>query len=123
MSDRAQMGDMPRRQREAAQPARSTRSSSRAAAHSDVVILRPGRGTNPALRRGVEAAMDFLRHNVGAPDRVVRIVLGIGLLLLTVTGPQTPWGFVGVVPLLTGLVGTCPLYSLFGWTTCPARRA
>jgi hypothetical protein len=67
--------------------------------------------------------MDFLRHNVGAPDRVVRIVLGLGLLLLTVTGPQTPWGLVGVVPLLTGIVGTCPLYSLFGWTTCPARRA
>jgi hypothetical protein len=50
---------------------------------------------------------------------MVRIVLGAGLLALVFLGPQTPWGFVGVVPLVTGLVGFCPLYRLLGLSTCP----
>lgn len=51
-------------------------------------------------------------------DRVLRIVLGLGLLSMVFVGPQTNWGWVGVVPLLTGLVGYCPLYGLFGISTC-----
>lgn len=58
-------------------------------------------------------------RNEGTLDRVVRVVVGAGLLALVFVGPQTPWGWVGVVPLLTGLVGTCPLYSLLGVSTCP----
>lgn len=61
-------------------------------------------------------------HNEGTIDRVIRIVLGLGLLALTVTGPQTWWGFIGVVPLLTGIVGFCPLYSLIGVRTCSPNK-
>ena len=70
----------------------------------------------------LEVVMRFLHRNEATWDRVLRIALGIVLLSLTVVGPQTPWGLIGVVPLLTGLVGTCPFYSLFGWSTCPLRR-
>jgi len=52
-------------------------------------------------------------------DRLIRVVLGLGLLSLVWIGPQTPWGWVGLVPLVTGLVGSCPLYRLFGISTCP----
>jgi hypothetical protein len=55
--------------------------------------------------------------NVGGIDRVLRIVLGLGLLSLVFVGPQTPWGWIGVVPLLTALIGWCPAYTLFGWST------
>lgn len=56
--------------------------------------------------------------NVGTIDRAVRIILGLFLLAMTMVGPQTPWGFVGLVPLLTGIFRTCPLYSLVGINTC-----
>jgi hypothetical protein len=55
--------------------------------------------------------------NVGTADRMLRIILGIGLLSLVFIGPQTPWGWLGLVPLLTGLMRTCPLYSVFGFNT------
>lgn len=60
--------------------------------------------------------------NEGAVDRALRVVLGLGLLSLIFVGPQTLWGLVGLVPLLTGLVGMCPLYSLFGVSTCSVKR-
>lgn len=60
--------------------------------------------------------------NEGTIDRAVRIVLGLGLLSLTFVGPQSPLGFIGLVPLATGLVGFCPLYKLVGLSTCPAPR-
>ena len=63
----------------------------------------------------------LLAKNAGTVDRVVRIVVGAVLLSLTVVGPKTLWGLVGLVPLVTGLVGSCPLYSLVGVNTCPAR--
>ncbi len=65
----------------------------------------------------------LLKNNVGGADRILRVLLGLGLLSLTVVGPQTSWGYIGLVTLLTGLVGTCPLYSIFGFSTCPMRRA
>ena len=55
--------------------------------------------------------------NVGGIDKVLRIVVGLGLLSLVFVGPQTPWGWIGVVPLLTALIGWCPAYTLFGWST------
>jgi hypothetical protein len=55
--------------------------------------------------------------NVGTADRMLRIILGIGLLSLVFIGPQTPWGWLGLVPLFTGLMRTCPLYSVFGWNS------
>jgi hypothetical protein len=58
-------------------------------------------------------------RNEHAADRVIRVILGIGLLSLVWIGPQTAWGWVGLVPLVTGLVGSCPLYRIFGISTCP----
>lgn len=60
--------------------------------------------------------------NEGTLDRTIRIVLGLALLAIAFVGPKTPWGFVGVVPLLTGLVGSCPLYRPLGLRTCPADQ-
>ena len=54
----------------------------------------------------------------GTMDRVIRVAVGLGLLSLTVVGPQTPLGLVGIVPLVTGLIGFCPLYRLVGIDTC-----
>jgi hypothetical protein len=56
-------------------------------------------------------------QNVGAADRVVRVVLGLGLLALSYAGPAAPWGYLGVIPLLTGVIGTCPLYTALGLRT------
>lgn len=61
--------------------------------------------------------------NVGGIDRALRIVGGLIVLSLVFVGPQTPWGWIGVVPLLTGLLGWCPAYHLLGIRTCPAAAA
>lgn len=55
-------------------------------------------------------------HNL---ERVLRVLVGLGLLSLTVVGPQTLWGLVGLIPLATGLLGSCPAYTLLGVSTCP----
>jgi hypothetical protein len=65
----------------------------------------------------------MFKNNVGGLDRAARLIAGLALLSLTVVGPQTPWGLVGLVPLATGLFGTCPVYSLLGLNTCAIRRA
>jgi hypothetical protein len=64
----------------------------------------------------------LLAKNVGTIDRTVRALAGIGLLSLAFTGPQTAWGYLGFIPLLTAALGTCPLYSVLGFSTCPVRR-
>ena len=53
--------------------------------------------------------MSAIRPNLGAVDRTLRILLGLALLGLTFFGPKTAWGYLGLVPLMTGLVGFCPL--------------
>jgi hypothetical protein len=58
-------------------------------------------------------------NNEHVVERVLRVALGLGVLALTVVGPQTWWGLLGLVPLATGLIGSCPLYTLFGFSTCP----
>lgn len=63
----------------------------------------------------------MFKSNVGGIDRVLRIVIGLALIALVFVGPQTPWGWLGLVPLLTGFMRTCPLYSLIGLSTCPRR--
>lgn len=63
--------------------------------------------------------MKLLRNNEGTADRVFRVVLGAGLLSLVFVGPQSAWGWLGIVPLATGLIGTCPIYTMFGLSTCP----
>jgi Protein of unknown function (DUF2892) len=64
-----------------------------------------------------------MRLNEGTVDRVLRVVVGAGVLSLAFIGPQTPWGYLGVIPLLTGLVGYCPAYALLGISTCPVKKA
>jgi hypothetical protein len=66
--------------------------------------------------------MEFVKTNEGNVDRVLRVVLGLGLISLVFAGPHTAWGWVGVVPLATGLAGFCPLYTLLGVSTCPAKQ-
>jgi len=66
-----------------------------------------------------------MKNNVGATDKVIRVVAGIALLSLIfiLDGGARWWGLVGFVPLLTGLAGWCPLYSLIGINSCPARQS
>jgi hypothetical protein len=58
--------------------------------------------------------------NVGSLDRTLRIVAGLALVALTASGQVGAWGWIGVVPLSTGLLGWCPAYTLFGIKTCRA---
>lgn len=62
-----------------------------------------------------------MKRNEGTIDRVLRVALGLVLLSLVFVGPQTAWGWIGIVPLVTGLVGYCPLYALLGIRTCPVN--
>jgi hypothetical protein len=59
----------------------------------------------------------LLPANENTIDRALRIVLGLGLLAVAVVGPKTPLGYLGVIPLATGLLGSCPAYSLLGIST------
>lgn len=62
-----------------------------------------------------------VKANVGGMDRIFRIVVGLVLVALVFVGPQTVWGWVGVIPLATGLLQFCPLYPLVGLNTCPCK--
>ena len=59
-----------------------------------------------------------MRHNESTLDRWLRVILGTVLISLVFTGPHTQWGWLGLVPLLTGLFGYCPAYAAFGWSSC-----
>lgn len=52
-------------------------------------------------------------------ERVARVLLGLALISLVFIGPKTPWGYLGILPVVTGLLGSCPAYTLFGFSTCP----
>jgi hypothetical protein len=58
-----------------------------------------------------------MNKNVGTIDRLLRIVVGAVLIALVFVGPQTPWGWIGIIPLFTGLVSWCPAYTLFGFNS------
>ena len=60
-------------------------------------------------------------RNEGNLDRLLRVIVGLVLIALAFVGPQTPWGWIGIVLLLTGIVGFCPAYSLLGIKTCPRQ--
>jgi len=62
-----------------------------------------------------------MKTNEAGWDRGFRVVLGLALLLLTVVGPHTLWGLAGIVPVATGVWGFCPLYRLFGLSTCSVQ--
>ncbi len=60
--------------------------------------------------------------NEGTIDRAVRIVAGLAILSLAFVGPASKLGFLGLIPLVTGLAGFCPAYRLLGWSTVKVRR-
>ena len=64
-----------------------------------------------------------MKRNIGALDRALRIVAGLILLSLVFVDPQTPWGWIGLVLLATGLIGWCPPYALLGINTCSAKKS
>ncbi len=59
-----------------------------------------------------------MRRNVGAVDRILRILVGAGLISLVFVGPETQWGWLGIIPLVTAFAGFCPAYRLIGMSTC-----
>lgn len=63
-----------------------------------------------------------MKKNVGGIDKILRIVAGLALIALAATGVIGMWGFIGIVPLATGLMGWCPLYPLLGLNTCPLKK-
>jgi hypothetical protein len=64
-----------------------------------------------------------MKKNVGSIDQFVRLLIGLGALSLIFVGPKTWWGLLGLIPLFTASLGSCPLYSLFGISTCRTRTA
>ena len=58
-------------------------------------------------------------RNEHTVERVVRVVAGLAIVSLYFVGPQTPWALLGLIPIATGLLGSCPLYTVLGMSTCP----
>jgi hypothetical protein len=63
-----------------------------------------------------------MKTNVGGMDRIARIAIGALLIVLTLLGTIGAWGWIGIVPLATGLLRTCPAYSILGFNTCPMQQ-
>ncbi|MBI1809310.1 MAG: DUF2892 domain-containing protein [Gemmatimonadetes bacterium] len=68
-------------------------------------------------------ASKLLPINEGGADRAVRIIAGLVLISLAFVGPKTPWGYLGIIPLVTGFIGSCPLYTVFGINTCGTKQS
>ncbi|MFT6097657.1 MAG: hypothetical protein ACJAYF_000190 [Arenicella sp.] len=64
-----------------------------------------------------------MKTNQGTTDRTIRVVFGLAILSLTIVGPQSLWGLIGLVPLLRGILGVCPVYKISGINTCPAKTS
>lgn len=63
-----------------------------------------------------------MKSNVGGIDRILRIVVGLVLIGLSISGTIGVWGYIGLVPLATGVFRFCPPYALFGWNTCSMKE-
>jgi len=63
-----------------------------------------------------------IKSNVGGADKIARIVIGAVLIGLALTGVIGAWGWIGVLPLATGLINFCPAYSIFGINTCKLKK-
>lgn len=65
----------------------------------------------------------LLPRNESNLDRTLRVLIGLALVSLVFIGPKTPIGWVGMIPLITGLIGSCPIYRLLGISTCPIKKS
>ena len=63
-----------------------------------------------------------MKANVGGIDRLLRVAAGVALIWMAATGVVGVWGWIGVVPLATGVIGWCPAYLLFGLSSCRVRQ-
>jgi len=63
-----------------------------------------------------------MKANVGGIDKILRIAVGISLIAMAYMNVVGVWGYIGVVPLLTGLIGWCPVYPLLGFSSCPMKK-
>nr|MBL8455503.1 DUF2892 domain-containing protein [Zoogloeaceae bacterium] len=63
-----------------------------------------------------------MKSNVGGIDKILRIAAGLVLIVLAIMGVGAPWTYIGIVPLVTGLMGWCPAYTLLGVNTCPLTK-
>lgn len=63
-----------------------------------------------------------MKCNIGKIERILRIIVGLAIVSLVFVGPQTPWAWLGLVPLLTGILGWCPPYALLGINTCKKKN-
>jgi hypothetical protein len=58
-----------------------------------------------------------MKKNIGSAERVVRVIAGLAILSLAFVGPKSAWAYLGIVPLATGVLGWCPPYAIFGFST------
>jgi len=63
-----------------------------------------------------------MNKNIGKAEKTLRIIVGLVLISLVFIGPQTAWGWLGLIPLITGLVSWCPLYALFKFSTLKGEK-
>jgi hypothetical protein len=66
-------------------------------------------------------SMKSMKSNIGGIDRILRILVGLALIGLAATDSVGIWGYLGILPFLTGVIGWCPPYALFGWNTCSIK--
>ncbi len=59
-----------------------------------------------------------MKKNIGSAERVIRVIVGLAIISLAFWGPMSPWAYLGVIPIITGLIGWCPPYAIFGFSTC-----
>ena len=64
----------------------------------------------------------IMAKNVGGIDKTLRIVVGAALVGATIAGMLPVWGYIGIIPLATGLMNWCPAYTLLGMNTCPMKK-
>ena len=63
-----------------------------------------------------------MKKNMNGIERIIRVIAGLGILSLVFIGPGTKWGYLGLIPLATGLIGWCAPYQLFGISTCKSCK-
>ncbi len=63
-----------------------------------------------------------MQCNIGKTERVIRVIAGLGIVSLAFVGPASPWAFLGLVPVATGLLGWCPPYAILGINTCKVPK-